>query len=244
MLMSQPVLKRRAALVFACAALIGTGSASAMMFDTAAAHEDFDVDPVNGEVRYSDPAPGGKVPMVTAQNEVVLVSEPPGNGTGGALQARDLSAQLDLKGAGGNSADYAGFGALPAAAGTPTGELVLDSLAAMEEGGAQRLAFLSEDRSLPGNVAIKYMKYGVYAAAAGVEHLEVDGSLMNLLGDDGAGGRPETAPAAPIPATALLLLSGLFSWRMLRRWGSVGGAAGQGGVVGPGARPTAQVAAG
>lgn len=223
MLMKEPVLRRSAAAIFALFALVCAGGASAKIFTTSASVQDFRFDDQD-LVLYTNPSLDQVTLELTADNQVVLTSI---DGAEYSTEAGgEVLGTLNLGGSS-NGAGYSGsymiFGSLPSGETSSFGKLMTGTLDAMQSApDGLSLAFLFLDGPATGSLGTHYQSVGIFARVAGLDEEDwirqynSSASIMNLIAEP-APGQELVRPAAPIPATPLLLLAGLFGLRFVRR---------------------------
>ncbi len=223
----RPVFSCGAAVVLACFALFGAGSASAKIFRTSASVQDFRFDGL-GDVLYSNPSLDQVSMTLSEDNQVVLTAvgnaavstDPEGVDRVGKLQLT-----LDEDGGRSQPRYYLQFGSLLDQSSASTGYLVNGVMDAMESGrdqeGGLMFLFAGEVTGVRGT---EYQRYGLYSDVAGVDDVQwisqhdASASALNLVVR--VASEPDLAsPAAPIPATSVLLLAGLIGLRLARRRG-------------------------
>jgi hypothetical protein len=112
------------------------------------------------------------------------------------------------------------FGSLPPVDDLDQATLMAGTLDAMQvDEHAGSLDFLFSGTGTTGTLAQQYQSIGIYAHVAGLDDIEwvrgymdQPGSIIGTLGDPSMPeqGTPSPTAAIPAPATALLILAGLF----------------------------------
>jgi len=201
--------------------------AGAGMFATEATLADFTF--ADGRVVYTTPSLGNALLELTAENAVQLRAPDTDSNTGAFDPRSGFIAQLNLGsrliGAAPAAGKFMLFGSIPPAADAEISDLTSGTFDAMQvDSNDGSLDFLLDDKAVTGGLARKYQSIGIYARVGGIDDVDwirqydSSASIMNLATDGtGVGGVGEmSAPATPVPATALLILSGLFALRYCR----------------------------
>lgn len=209
--------------VLACVALFGAGGAAAEIFTTSASVQDFRFDELD-HVLYTNPSLDQVSMELSADNRVVITSidgadvstDPGGNDVVGKLQLTGTRVGDGYRGE-----YYLHFGTMIDTETASTSYLMNGALDAMESGtDDDGLKFLFSGPTT-GAKGTEYQRFGLFAEVAGIgvedwlNQYDASASTMNLVAS--ADTDPDfSSPAAPIPATPLLLLTGLFGLRFAR----------------------------
>lgn len=221
--MSSP--RHYAAGVLSLLATAAASPASAGMFATEATLADFTF--ADGRVVYTVPSLDSASLELTAENAVRLRRPDADAGAGAFDPESGFTAQLNLGasvlGTAPSTSQFMLFGSIPRAADSDIGDLTNGTFDAMQVNSKdESLGFLLDDRTVTGRLARKYQSIGIYARIGGIDDIEwirqydSSASIMNLAADGAADDAPP-APPMSVPATALLILSGLFGLRYCRR---------------------------
>jgi hypothetical protein len=215
-------LRRSAAGLLALLAVSGAAPVAAGMFATEGAITNFTFS--GGDVQYSIPSVGEVAVQLSPDNAVELRARDADGNRGAFDPESGFTAKLNL-GAKLNDAAPTGdglmiFGSIPSAQDSDAADLMSGTLDAMQEDGDEgSLSFLIPDQPTTGTLAQQYQSIGIYAHPAGADMIawasgyeaNAGSSSANLAGqsDQEQDGRSATA-AIPAPATAVLMLVGLF----------------------------------
>jgi hypothetical protein len=223
----QPALRRGAAAVLTCAALLGAGTASAKIFTTSASVQDFRFD--QDRVLYTTPSLDQVSWELTESNQIVMTSIDEAELRTGLGNDGEVVGTLNLGGGMGPDGyqgqyEYTMFGSLPPAEQTSIVELVSGALDAMQSApNEQSLAFLFSGGPATGSAGTLYQSVGIFAVVYGISDMDwlaqyVRGGGQSPLAFTTASvDGPDNLPAAPLPATPLLLLAGLLGLRLAQR---------------------------
>jgi len=214
-------LRRSAAGFLFLLAAAGAGPVAAGMFATEVAVDNFTF--VDGKVEYSTPSIGEVAVALSPDNAVVLkVRNADGNRgvfdpESGFTAKLNLGAKMTSGTAGVGSLLI--FGSIPSAQDSDAKELMNGTLDAMQEGrDAGSLGFLIPDQPTTGALAQQYQRIGIFAHPAGSDPVDwvrlstaQPGSILDTSGEiRGLEQNPSPTAAIPAPATAFLILVGLF----------------------------------
>lgn len=202
--------------------------AGAGMFATEATLADFAFD--HGRVVYAIPSLDDARLELTSENAVRIRMPDAGANSGAFDPEAGFTAQLNLGarliGAAPSAGKFMIFGSIPSAADVATSDLTDGTFDAMQvDSNDESLGFLLDDKAVTGRLARKYQSIGIYARIGGIDDVDwirqydSSASIMNLATDgmEADADGELSAPATPVPATALLILSGLFVLRYGRR---------------------------
>jgi len=214
-------LRQSAASLLFLLAVAGAGPVAAGMFATEAAVSNFTF--VDGNVEYSTPPIGEVAVALSPDNAVVLkVRNADGSRSvfdpeSGFTAKLNLGAKMTSGTAGVGSLLI--FGSIPSAQDSDSDELMSGTLDAMQgDEDAGSLAFLVPDQPTTGTLAQQYQSIGIYAHPAGSDPVDWArqstarlGSILDTPGANlGLTQEPSPTAAIPTPATALLILAGVF----------------------------------
>jgi hypothetical protein len=219
---------------YVAAALLGLVAATlaqqagALMFATEDAIADFTFE--DEDVVYTTPSLGEARLVLTDGNAVRLTLRD-ADGTETAFDpesgfSASLNLGVELSDSGVSKGDFMIFGSIPRPDDSGVVELMSGTLDAMQvDSDDESLAFLFAGKAITGSLAVQFQSVGIYAHVAGIDAVDWvgqygQGSIMNLaLNDIDAATSPalDASPAAPVPATAGLLLAGLLGLRLTRR---------------------------
>ena len=207
--------------------LAGASPAGAGMFATEATLADFTF--ADGRVVYAIPSLDDASLELTSENAVQIRMPDTGANSGAFDPEAGFTAQLNLGakliGAAPSAGKFMIFGSIPSAMDADTSELTSGTFDAMQvDSNDESLGFLLDDKAVIGRLARKYQSIGIYARVGGIDDVEwirqydSSASIMNLAtdGSDAGGVGEMSAPATPVPATALLILLGLCGLRYCR----------------------------
>jgi hypothetical protein len=220
-------LRRSAAGLLVLLAVAGSGPVAAGMFATEGAIANFTF--IGGKVDYSTPSIGEMALVLSSENTVELSVRDAGGNTGvfdpqsGFTAKLNLNAKLNPDRSRFAGGDFMIFGSIPTAEESGQATLMEGTLDAMQEddddAGSLDFLFSGTRTGTTGTLAQQYQSIGIYAHVAGLEDIEwvrgymdQPGSIIGTLGDPSMPeqGTPSPTAAIPAPATALLILAGLF----------------------------------
>jgi hypothetical protein len=226
-LMKEAMFRRSPAAIsalLALAALVGAGSANALVFTTSASVQDFRFD-AQDLVLYTNPSLDQIKLELTPNNEVILTSiegagfsRTEGGEVVGTLNLGGSKSGTDFRG------KYTIFGSLTPSEQASTLERMEGTLDAMQSAPhGQSLAFLFVDGPATGILGTQYQSVGIYTHVAGLDVEDwlrqsslITGSSARLMEPTASGQGLAGASNVSIPATPLLLLAGLLGLRALR----------------------------
>jgi len=213
-----------AAGVLSLLAASAASPAGAGMFATEATLADFTF--ADGRVVYAIPSLDDASLELTSENAVQIRMPDAGANSGAFDPQAGFTAQLNLGaklvGAAPSAGKFMIFGSIPSTTDADTSDLTSGTFDAMQvDSNDESLGFVLDDRAVTGRLARKYQSIGIYARVGGIDDVEwirqydSSASIMNLATDgmETDADSELSAPATPVPATALLILSGLFGLR-------------------------------